>query len=82
MIGRYVILEISQTAFSEIARRLRQAGAAELLRDGDIMLDHVALRVERPDIVPVCYGSRPGPQAQAENGCDDCDYKGECHGAL
>ena len=25
-----------------------------------------------------CFGSKPGPQAQAENGCENCDDQNEC----
>jgi len=27
---------------------------------------------------PSCFGSRPGPQQKAENGCHDCKCRGYC----
>lgn len=27
---------------------------------------------------PICYGSNPSPQSQAENGCHDCPWVHSC----
>lgn len=62
-------------------QQFHEAAALARLEQRDGQVQRMARRMGAhfvPRGRPTCYGSRPGAQHQAENGCDDCPLQREC----